>query len=160
MGGWLGCVLLVSGCFVSGMALAEDSFLKIRGEGCCGSKGEVVLTRADFEALPQTEVRTQTPWTKGVHVYRGVLLRDLAKVYGLKSREVKAVAINDYWAAVPLEDADKYPVLLAEKQDGKALTLRNKGPVWIIYPLSDHPELNKELYHSRMVWQLTALESQ
>ncbi|MFM5586936.1 molybdopterin-dependent oxidoreductase [Aeromonas rivipollensis] len=160
MGGWLGCVLLVSGCFVSGMALAEDSFLKIRGEGCCGGKGEVVLTRADFEALPQTEVRTQTPWTKGVHVYRGVLLRDLAKVYGLKSREVKAVAINDYWAAVPLEDADKYPVLLAEKQDGKALTLRNKGPVWIIYPLSDHPELNKELYHSRMVWQLTALESQ
>ena len=129
MGGWLGCVLLVSGCFVSGMALAEDSFLKIRGEGCCGGKGEVVLTRADFEALPQTEVRTQTPWTKGVHVYRGVLLRDLAKVYGLKSREVKAVAINDYWAAVPLEDADKYPVLLAEKQDGKALTLRNKGPV-------------------------------
>lgn len=160
MGGWLGCVLLVSGCFVSGMALAEDSFLKIRGEGCCGGKGEVVLTRADFEALPQTEVRTQTPWTKGVHVYRGVLLRDLAKVYGLKSREVKAVAINDYWAAVPLEDADKYPVLLADKQDGKALTLRNKGPVWIIYPLSDHPELNKELYHSRMVWQLTALESQ
>ncbi|MFQ1877342.1 hypothetical protein ACK36J_07910 [Aeromonas veronii] len=39
------------------------------------------------------------------------------------------------------------------------MTLRNKGPLWIIYPLSDHPELNKELYHSRMVWQLTAIES-
>ncbi|VFB10773.1 oxidoreductase molybdopterin binding subunit [Aeromonas salmonicida] len=39
------------------------------------------------------------------------------------------------------------------------LTLRNKGPLWIIYPLSEYPELNKEVYHSRMVWQLTALES-
>ncbi|MEJ6114555.1 hypothetical protein [Aeromonas salmonicida] len=49
-------------------------------------------------------------------------------------------------------------MLLAEKQDGKVLTLRNKGPLWIIYPLSEYPELNKEVYHSRMVWQLTALE--
>ena len=40
-----------------------------------------------------------------------------------------------------------------------SMTLRNKGPLWVIYPLTDHPELNKELYHSRMVWQLTALES-
>ncbi|MBL0566345.1 molybdopterin-dependent oxidoreductase [Aeromonas veronii] len=159
MGGWLGRMLLLSGCLVSGMVLADDPFLKIKGDGCCNGKGEVVLTRAEFEALPQTEVKTQTPWTEGDHTYRGVLLRDLVKIYGLKSEEVKAVAINDYWAAVPLEDGDKYAVLLAEKQDGKALTLRNKGPLWIIYPLSDHPELNKELYYSRMVWQLTAIES-
>ncbi len=89
----------------------------------------------------------------------GVLLRDLLGAYGLKSQEIKALAINDYWAVLPKEDGDKYAVLLAEKQDGKVLTLRNKGPLWIIYPLSDHPELNKELYHNRMVWQLTSIES-
>ena len=102
---------------------------------------------------------TETPWTEGSHTYRGVLLRELVKKYGLKSSEVKAMAVNDYWAAVPVEDGDKYPVLVAEKQDGKPLTLRNKGPLWIIYPLSDYPDLNKELYHSRMVWQLIGLES-
>ena len=143
MGGWLGRMLLLSGCLVSGMVLADGPFLKIKEDGCCNGTGEVVLTRAEFEALPQTEVKTQTPWTEGDHTYRGVLLRDLVKIYDLKSAE----------------DGDKYSVLLAEKQDGKALTLRNRGPLWVIYPLSDHPELNKELYHSRMVWQLTAIES-
>ncbi len=159
MGGWFGRGLLLCGYFVSAMALADDAFLKIKGDGCCNGEGEVALTRAQFEALPQTEVKTHTPWTEGHHTYRGVLLRDLVRIYGLKSLEVKAVAINDYWASVPLEDGQRYPVLLAEKQDGKVLTLRNKGPLWIIYPLSEYPELNKEVYHSRMVWQLTALES-
>ncbi|WP_109113235.1 MULTISPECIES: molybdopterin-dependent oxidoreductase [Aeromonas] len=159
MCGWFCRPILLTCCLVSGIVWADDPFLKIKGHGCCDGKGEVVLTRAEFEALPQIEVKTQTPWTEGVHTYRGVLLRDLVKMYGLTSTEVKAVAINDYWAAVPLEDGDKYSVLLADEQDGKALTLRNKGPIWIIYPLSDHPELNKELYHSRMVWQLTAIES-
>ncbi|QXB97821.1 molybdopterin-binding oxidoreductase [Aeromonas sp. FDAARGOS 1418] len=159
MGKWLGKVSLISGWLVSGMVLAEEPFFRIAGAGCCNGKGEVVLTRAEFEALPQTEVKTGTPWTEGEHLYRGVLLRDLVRIYGLKSQEVKALAVNEYWAALPLEDGEKYPVLVAEKQDGKALTLRNKGPLWVIYPLTDHPELNKELYHSRMVWQLTALES-
>lgn len=65
MGGWLGRMLLLSGCLVSGMVLADEPFLKIKGDGCCNGEGEVVLTRAEFEALPQTEVRTQTPWTEG-----------------------------------------------------------------------------------------------
>ncbi|MGS3183800.1 molybdopterin-binding oxidoreductase [Aeromonas taiwanensis] len=160
MGKWLGGVLVLCGCLVSGMVSAEESFLRIKGNGCCGGKGEAVLTRAEFEALPQTEVKTGTPWTEGEHLYRGVLLRDLLGAYGLKSQEIKALAINDYWAVLPKADGDKYAVLLAEKQDGKPLTLRNKGPLWIVYPLSDHPELDKELYHNRMVWQLAAIESQ
>lgn len=127
MGKWLGKVLLISGWLVSGMVLAEEPFFRIAGAGCCNGKGEVVLTRAEFEALPQTEVKTGTPWTEGEHLYRGVLLRDLVRIYGLKSQEAKALAVNEYWAALPLEDGEKYPVLVAEKQDGKALTLRKQG---------------------------------
>lgn len=114
MGKWLGKVLLISGWLVSGMVLAEEPFFRIAGAGCCNGKGEVVLTRAEFEALPQTEVKTGTPWTEGEHLYRGVFLRDLVRIYGLKSQEVKALAVNEYWAALPLEDGEKYPVLVAE----------------------------------------------
>lgn len=70
MGGWFGRGLLLCGYLVSAMALADDAFLKIKGDGCCDGKGEVVLTRAEFEALPQTEVKTHTPWTEGHHTYR------------------------------------------------------------------------------------------
>ena len=48
-------------------------------------------------------------------------------------------------------------LLLALTQDGKLLTRRNKGPVWVIYPLSQYPELDKPSYHSAMIWQLRAI---
>ena len=99
MGKWLGKVLLISGWLVSGMVLAEEPFFRIAGAGCCNGKGEVVLTRAEFEALPQTEVKTGTPWTEGEHLYRGVLLRDLVRIYGLKSQEVKALGRLDVGGA-------------------------------------------------------------
>ena len=134
MGKWLGKVLLISGWLVSGMVLAEEPFFRIAGGGVLQmARGEVVLTRTEFEALPQTEVKTGRPGPRGAPLSR-VLLRDLVRIYGLKSQEVKALAVNEYWAALPLEDGEKYPVLVAEKQDGKALTLRNKGPLWVIYP--------------------------
>ena len=77
---------------------------------------------------------------------------------GVTADKIKVMAQNDYFAVIPRQDVEKYPVLLAIEEDGKALTLRNKGPVWVIYPLSDHPELNIEQYHSLMVWQVLKLE--
>ena len=37
------------------------------------------------------------------------------------------------------------------------MRVRDKGPIWIIYPLSDYPALRKEEHHHAMVWQLKAL---
>lgn len=142
---------------ISLSALAQEPLLTIKVAGCCDGKDSIALTRADFDALPQHELTTRTPWTEGEHVYRGVLLRDLVKHFNIRGDEVKAVALNDYWAALPLVDGEQFDVLLASRQDGKELTLRNKGPLWVIYPLSQHPELDKEIYHSRMVWQLSAI---
>lgn len=137
---------------------AADIVLKISGKDCCNHNGKMEYTRQQLLALPQTSVTTTTPWTKGTHVYRGVLLRSLLDTLDISAKSIKVTAQNDYFAAIPREDVEKYPVLLAIEEDGKALTLRNKGPVWIIYPLSDHPELNIEQYHSLMVWQVLKLE--
>jgi hypothetical protein len=37
------------------------------------------------------------------------------------------------------------------------MSVRENGPLWIIYPMSDHPELQAPIYNSRLVWQLTAI---
>ena len=64
MTGWFGRVLLLSGCLVSSVVLADDAFLTIKGDGCCNGKGQISLTRAEFEALPQSEVTTKRPGPK------------------------------------------------------------------------------------------------
>ncbi len=34
------------------------------------------------------------------------------------------------------------------------MPVREKGPVWVIYPMDDNPELRNDLYNDRLVWQL------
>lgn len=116
------------------------------------------FTLADLQALPQKTLVTTTPWTDGSHTYTGVLLRDLLDKQGLQHvAKLDAKALNDYVTTLTVADAYKYDVLLALTQDGKLLTRRNKGPVWVMYPLTQHPELDKPSYHSAMIWQLRAL---
>jgi Uncharacterized protein conserved in bacteria len=116
------------------------------------------FTLAELQALPQKTVVTTTPWTDGSHSYTGVLLRDLLDKVGLQHAvKLKATALNDYVTTLAVADAYKYNVLLALSQDGKLMSRRNKGPIWVIYPLTEHPELDKPTYHSAMIWQLRSI---
>lgn len=117
------------------------------------------FTATDLAAMPQTTIKTATPWTDGVHTYQGVLLRDLLKQVGAGDAKVLiAKALNNYATEVQVADAKKYDVILALSQNGKAMSRRNKGPVWVLYPMTDYPELNKPSYHSAMIWQLRSLQ--
>ncbi|WP_344955497.1 molybdopterin-dependent oxidoreductase [Zobellella aerophila] len=129
--------------------------------------GQIQQTNADDQAdfdyrllqsLPQKEIRTGTPWTKGAHVYRGVLLSDMLARVGAQGNVMRAIALNDYHVDIPLQGLRNYPVLLATHQDGKQMRIRDKGPVWIVLPLDDYPELNTKKHHETMVWQLSSLD--
>jgi hypothetical protein len=110
-----------------------------------------------LESLGIERLRTWTPWTEGEPLFEGVLARTLMQAVGAHGTQVEARARNDYVAVIPLDDFTRWPVLLATRMDGQRLRLRDKGPIWIIYPWSDHPELNDRLTRQRSVWQLASL---
>ena len=122
-----------------------------------GEDRTVTLDRAEFAALPRSSVVTSTPWTEGDSRFDGVLLRDLLAHLGLPAGDVVARALNDYEAAIPAADIAGYDVLVADRLDGKAMAIREKGPLWIIYPLDAHPELEGPDTEAKMVWQLSRL---
>ena len=72
--------------------------------------------------------------------------------------DIKIIALNDYAAAVPVGDFARYDVLLATRMAGRAIPVRDKGPLWIIYPLDERPEINNQRFHARMVWQIRTIE--
>lgn len=112
-------------------------------------------------ALPQHRIETSTPWTDGKNVFEGVLLSELLDFLGVKeARTLHAVALNEYAIATPFSEAIEHGALLAMRMDGKALTRRDKGPIWIVYPRDDNPEIQDERHDSRWVWQLTRIEIQ
>jgi len=34
------------------------------------------------------------------------------------------------------------------------MPVRKKGPMWVVFPWSDHPEIANEVYYARSIWQL------
>ena len=112
---------------------------------------------AELEGIGIARVQTSTPWTDGRPVFEGVLISDLLKAVGAEGETIVAIALNDYRVEIPMSDFMKFPVLLAYKMDGERLQVRDKGPLWIVYPQDDFPELKTKQVQSRWVWQLREL---
>jgi len=116
--------------------------------------GEARFDLAMLEALGSVQLVTRTPWTEGEGVFEGVSMRALLAAAGARGTRLRALALNDYESVIPLSDVSTYDIIIAWKQDGRLLRRRDKGPLWIVYPFSDHPELDRRLFRQRAVWQL------
>lgn len=144
-------------------AAAVDPLPEPTGPVILTVSGTVEVTNSDqgaefdremLYALGLTEIRTTTAWTDGIQVFEGVLLRTVLERVGASGTTITGIAINDYVAPLPFEDVERYDVLLAAVMNGVEMTVRDRGPLWIIYPREDHPELQDPQYNDRFVWQL------
>ena len=118
-----------------------------------GKKRE--LSREQLLQLPQTEITTVHPWSEGEFVYSGVTLQVVLEAMDLRIPPfVTIVALNDYKVVVPQEDFYNYQPIIAIKQNGEFMSVRDKGPYWLIYPLSSKPDINRTDFHAKMIWQI------
>lgn len=116
------------------------------------------FTVADLEAMGVSKVTTSTPWHDKVVTFEGILLSDLLEKVGGKGEMIEGVALNNFYTEIPVSDATAYDILLAFKADGAYLGVRDKGPLFVIYPFDRFPELRNELYYSRSIWQLRRIK--
>jgi hypothetical protein len=120
--------------------------------------GRAEFDQAMLEALGTARLTTSTDWTDGKPVFDGVPAKKLLEAVGAKGKTISAIALNDYAVDIPIDDLTTYPVLLALRMNGQALTARDKGPIWIVYPRDDYPELRDPKINDRWIWQLKAFE--
>jgi len=115
---------------------------------------------AMLEGLGMRSVKTATPWHQGAPLFEGPAAADLLKAVAADGVSARAIALNDYVVEVPLDDFRNKQVIFALKMNGKNLTVRDKGPVFIMYPFDKFPREEREVYYSRAAWQLARLEVQ
>ncbi|HEX6016806.1 MAG TPA: hypothetical protein VFZ28_01775 [Burkholderiaceae bacterium] len=133
--------------------------LRIGGHiGRSNEGGRAALDMAMIEALAQHDLTTKTPWFKQPRRFTGPLLRDVLTLVGAEGETLRIGALNDYRIDVPSADAQRYDVVLARLIDGKAITVREKGPLFMIYPFDSDAALRNPVYYSRSVWQLTSID--
>jgi hypothetical protein len=116
--------------------------------------------RPMLEKLGTTHLRTSTAWTADTPEFEGVLARDVLRAVGAHGREVTATALNDYVVTIPTEELLQYPVLLAWKMNGEYLKVKDKGPLWVVYPRDSFPELRNSMVDKKWIWQLSQLSIQ
>jgi len=155
--------------------LALGAALPRRAFALDAPKGRVVLTlsgtglktnvdgRAAFDmdmlaALPQRSFTVHTPWYPQARKFTGPLLRDVLALAGARGSSIEAYALNDYRVSIPMEDVLQHPVILARLMDDQPMSVRDKGPLFIIYPFDEDRRLRSSIYYSRCAWQLKALE--
>ena len=124
-----------------------------------GNKVKVELTREALAAMPQTTVVTKNDYVEAETTFTGPRVRDLFEEGSIKpDSELVLTALNDFAVTIPASDVLNYDVILATTMDGKEMSVREKGPVWVIYPMSDHKELREARYNDRLIWQLSSVE--
>jgi hypothetical protein len=138
-------------------------------------KGKVVLTVsgkigirnagtvAEFDmdmlaALPQQSFSTKTPWYPAARKFTGPLLRDVLAAVDAQGQNLRAIALNEYKVDLPLSDALKFNLVLARLMDDKPMPVRDKGPLFIIYPFDSDETLRAERYYSRSAWQVKSID--
>ena len=138
---------------------AEKPILTISGKiSATNKEGAAEFDRAMLEALGETSFSTSTPWYKEPVRFEGVSLAKLMDAVGATGDRIVSIAPNDYSAEMPVEDARKFGVILALKRDGEYMSVRDKGPLFIVYPFDSNPDLKAQKYYSRSVWQVARIE--
>ncbi|WP_417883690.1 hypothetical protein [Vibrio rumoiensis] len=120
----------------------------------------ISLTREELESLPQTTFTTSTPWTKGIHSYQGPKLNLIINKLSKPLNGIRIYALNGYSYDIGIKDLQKYPFVLALQQDSKNMTLRNKGPLWVLVPFDQNPKfISDEKLLNQSVWQVNKIRA-
>ena len=119
--------------------------------------GAAVFDMAMLEGLGVKGFSTTTSWYTGPVSFEGVPMAHLLDYVGAQGSKVTAMALNDYTTDIPLEDFRHYDAILALKRDGEYMPVRDKGPLFIVYPYDSDPALKHQRYYSRSAWQVARL---
>ena len=145
------------GAWGTAEADADQPLLTVTGRL---KQGPVTFDREQLRQLGMETLRTTTPWTDGVQEFEGVLLARVLDAAGAQGDRLHAVALNDYAVDIDVAEVRQYPVLLAMKQNGQELKVRDRGPLWIVYPRDEYGALRPESNNFKWIWQLRAIDVQ
>lgn len=149
-------------------ARAADPLPAPTGEVILTVSGAIAVTNSEagaafdlemLKALGIVTFETTTIWTEGPQAFEGVPVKALMDRLGATGTELNVVALNEYAAPLPASDlVDEKGPILAFAANGKELSVRDKGPLWVVYPFDLYPELQSEATFAKSVWQVARIE--
>jgi hypothetical protein len=131
-------------------------------KGAAGRQGPLKLDLGTLERIGLVRYTTRNRWYPKPVTFEGVLGSVFLDVVGAPkdATVMKLRALNDYMIKLPIADLRRWPVMLAVKMNGKYMSVRDKGPIWVVYPAHLNAELADAGHQGKWIWQLAEINFQ
>lgn len=151
---WLGRALIPLCLFLAQTrAFADEPVLRVY---LAGAETSIDWNLAQLQALPSILIETTTPFTDGPQRFVGVALRRL--LGDVDDTAILSLrAVNDYEVTIPVAEINQQSPIIAYQRNGSEMSVRDKGPLWLMYPFDSRPEYQNESTYSRSIWQLVEI---
>ncbi|HEY1030035.1 MAG TPA: hypothetical protein VGE28_20690 [Pseudomonas sp.] len=111
-----------------------------------------------LQQLPRGNIELRDDQGEMQHWVGVPLHQLLAQVPGADhGKPIHTTALNHYSVLIPHEDIQRYQPLIAYQLNGRFMSIRDYGPLYLIYPFDDYPELRKQMFYNRSIWQLSEI---
>ncbi|KKB80393.1 hypothetical protein VW35_08435 [Devosia soli] len=152
-------LMMIAPAVAGDLALPKGAeILEVNGSiTSSNADGKAIFDLEMLDALPQRVTKATTPWYTGEHEFSGVIISDLLNYLGASGENVTFTALNDYASEIPMSELENLPVILATRVDGEELSVRDKGPLFVIYPFDLDSTLYNEVIFGRSVWQVASV---
>jgi hypothetical protein len=137
-------------------ACPNDALLEISGLVKPNSpRGSFLFSEKDFLKLKAVKLVTATAWTPRSE-FVGPELSTVLAAAGVQSdaTEMRFYAIDAYEITIPISDLTKYRPVMAHTQNGERLVVSTRGPVFLVYPRDQYPELTAIKGQAQFVWMV------
>lgn len=158
------CLALVLGFLVSvlpALALERPApatvVLTVDGAiSVSNSPGGAEFDREMLRRIGWREVKTHSPFLEGEQTFAGLPVSDFLAFLGVEDGAWDALALDGYSVTIPVAELRAQDALLAMEHDGEPMRVRNRGPIWLIYPMTEQEAAAGD-GEGRMIWQLRAI---
>ena len=78
--------------------------------------------------------------------------------HNISSGEVKLTAVNRYEIVIPWPHIEKSVPIIANRMNDEPYPVREKGPLWLIFPFDDDSRYRTYEISAMSIWQLIRIE--
>lgn len=144
-----------AGAFATSPLAAEQTVLTIELQ----ERDTIIsLADADLLDLPQISYETSTIWTKGTLTFSGPSLDSVLKSVSIAEGSIVLIALNGYQVTLPWHIVEESAPIVANRLNGEPFDIRQKGPLWLVFPYDSDPKYRDELVYALSIWQLSKIQ--
>ena len=154
------CLILASVTFgLPAFANPGDAKILLTGKALNLEKPQRITVK-DLESMFElVTVEAYNPWEKRSDQYTGIWMNQLIDKFakpGLRSLDFKA--IDNYQISFIEQDWTTFKILMATRVNNEYQSVRNKGPMRLIYADYDQSNIEHELNLTKWMWMIKRIE--